>query len=191
MRLKLFTWWESATHAPASARPGLVPPQLAWPLTAASALVFAIILWPVLGYASLPVAVVFGRLLALDAATYTLPNVYTIPMLCIGLLQATHGGRLTEVLLAIAAIFVTGAILSRMGGRFGIGGGDAKLLAAMCALMPLDATCFAVAIGCLFYLPIAFTNPKASVPFGIPLILGWVILLRLPDLPNWLIFAIS
>lgn len=186
-----FTWWESATGVGAEAHPGLLQPRRAAPLTLLAALVFIPVLYPVMGGASLPVGLVLARLVALDVTTYTLPNIYTLPMLVVGWLYAFQHGLGGQAVLAALLLMAIGLVLGRLTSRAGLGGGDFKLLAALFAFMPVFQGFSAVALGCLMWLPVAFTAPQRPVPFGVPVVLGWVVVLRWPHLPNWLFSTIS
>ncbi len=190
-----FTVWESATHAPSAAQPGLLPTATSFWLTALLAILIAALLWQPFGYYAIPIALVFGRLAALDLTTYTLPNIYTIPLFVVGLFHALTHEQLAQALIAaLIIVFFNKTISSanlRMARSIGMGGGDLKLIAALFAFLPLTSAFWAVAVGSLAYMPVAFAKPKATVPFGVPLIIGWVILLRWPHLPNWLISTIS
>ncbi len=190
-----FTPWEAATHAPASAQPGLLPTTAATWLTIVFALAVTALLWQPFGYASIAIGLVFGRLMALDLTTYTLPNVYTIPLLTVGLMHALSQEQLAQALIAcLLMVFFNKTVAAanmRMARSIGVGGGDLKLLAALFAFLPLTSAFWAVAAGSILYLPVAFTEPKATIPFGVPLLLGWAVLLRWPHLPNQLISTIS
>lgn len=189
------TPWEGATHVATAAQPGLLPAAATGSLTAFLSLLITVILWPVYGPWSLAIGLTFGRLMALDLTTYTLPNIYTIPLLCMGLVHALGNEQLTQAALALVLIFLFNKTLMhanlRAARKVGVGGGDLKLLAALFAFLPLTSACWAIAAGCLAYMPVAFLKPKATVPFGVPLLVGWVIILRVPHLPNWLFSTIS
>ncbi|RYG57801.1 MAG: hypothetical protein EON60_14125 [Alphaproteobacteria bacterium] len=191
----VFTVWEEATHAPTAAQPGLLPPAAAFWLTGLLAVILGALLWQPFGYLAIPIALLFGRLMALDLTTYTLPNIYTIPLLVVGLFHALSHEQLAQAFIACVVIFFFNKTMAaanlRMARSVGVGGGDLKLLAALFAFMPLTTGFWAIAAGCLLYMPVAFAKPKATVPFGVPLIMGWVVLLRWPHLPNWLISTIS
>lgn len=190
-----FTPWEASTHVPEAAQPGLLPQAATGSLTALFSLLIILLLWPLYGAWSLGIGLTFGRLMALDLTTYTLPNVYTIPLLTVGVLHALTTEHLTQAALAIVLIFVFNRTLMkanlRAARKIGVGGGDLKLLASLFAFLPLTSACWAIAAGCILYMPVAFLKPKATVPFGVPLILGWILLLRVPHLPNWLFSTIS
>lgn len=190
-----FTVWEEATHAPTAAQPGLLPATTTLWLTLLCATIIATVLWQPFGYYALPIGLIFGRLMALDLTTYTLPNVYTIPLFVVGLFHAlTHEQLAQAFIAAIIIVFFNKTLAAanmRMARTIGIGGGDLKLLAALFAFLPLTSAFWAIAVGSLAYMPVAFAKPKATVPFGVPLIIGWIILLRWPHLPNWLFSTIS
>ena len=187
----LLTPWETATDVTPAVKNGLLPRRAATPLTLFCSLAIAIALWPVFGFCTVPIALVFGRLVALDLTTYTLPNIYTVPLLIIGLLHAFTHGWLMQAILALLLIYCLSLTLTRSNLKMGMGGGDLKLLAALFAFLPLTSAFWAVAVGCLLYSPVTFAKPRSMVPFGVPLIVGWVILLCYPHLPNWLISTIS
>jgi len=201
--MKPLTPWEAATHVGTESQPGLLPAATLTPLSLLLALLTTILLWPVFGGTAILIGLLFGRMAALDLTTYTLPNIYTVPLLVVGLVHAAGQGRLLQALLAALVIILLAQIIQRggqhVGKQLGMGGGDLKLLAALFAFLPLTNAFFAVAVGCLLWLPVAMLKPKATVPFGVPILLGWVVLLRWPalpetlpqHLPNVLAFAIS
>ena len=193
MSIRLLAPWEKATNVAPAVRSGMLPQTAIWPLTAFSALALMLFLYPTLGLVAIPTALIFGRLIALDLTTYTLPNIYTVPLIIMGLMHAFTQEHLSQGLATILLLMFFSATLNRapLKIRFGVGGGDIKLLAALFAFLPLTSAFWAIAIGSLLWLPVAFIKPKAMVPFGVPLILGWAVLLRFPDLPNWLFSTIS
>ncbi|HEX2859491.1 MAG TPA: prepilin peptidase [Alphaproteobacteria bacterium] len=136
--------------------------------------------------AALATAMVFARMLALDLTTYTLPDIYTLPLLAVGLAAAALEQQFAQVGLAMALL-----VLAPLAPRFpitrGLGGGDFKLLAALLAWLPLNAAAFAVAIGCFLWLPLAFWRPKTPQPFGAPLLVGWALIIAFPHLPEGLL----
>lgn len=186
-----FAPWEVATHVAAAARHGLFPVQQAASLTAFLTFASLLFLWPAYGLAALPIALIFGRLMALDLTTYTLPNVYTVPLIAIGLVHAFFHGFFMQALLVLILMMLLARTLTHARFKLGLGGGDLKLIAALFAFLPLTSAFWAIALGCVVWMPVTFAKPKAMVPFGVPLIVGWMILLRFPHLPNWLISTIS
>jgi leader peptidase (prepilin peptidase) / N-methyltransferase len=186
-----FTPWENATAVPQSSRTGMLKPASLTPLTLLAALVVTILLWPNYGIAALAIGLVFGRLIALDLTTYTLPNVYTVPLMTVGLLHSVIFGGVSQTVLAWLILFLLSLTVRRSNLKIGMGGGDLKLLAALFAFLPLTEAFFAIALGSFFWLPVAFAKPKLSIPFGVPILLGWTLLLAVPHLPNWLMSAIS
>lgn len=152
---------------------------------------FAVLLVALLGLTLPPpeavvTAVIFARLLALDLTTYTLPDIYTLPLFAVGLAAATLQHHLPQVALA-AALLAFVPLAPRFPITRGLGGGDFKLLAALLAWLPLNAAAFAVAIGCFLWLPLAFWRPKTPQPFGAPLLLGWALIIAFPHLPEGLL----
>ncbi len=161
------------------------------PLTLLAAVVIAILLWANYGIAALAIGLIFGRLLALDLTTYTLPNIYTVPLMAVGLMHSLVFGGFSQAICAWLIILLISMVASRSHLKIGMGGGDFKLLAALFAFLPLTDACFAIALGSLLWLPVAFKHPKQSIPFGVPIILGWTLLLAFPGLPNALVSTIS
>ena len=193
--MQAFTPWETATHVPASSRTGFLPLSTLMPLTLLLALCLSALLWQGYGMAGVAMGLLFGRLMALDLTTYTLPNIYTVPLLAVGMVYAALHGMLWQALTAAVGVYLLAEVLRRAGAARGLstgmGGGDLKLLAALFAFLPVTEALFALALGSFIWLPVAFAKPKLSVPFGVPIVIGWVLLLRLPHLPNWLMSAIS
>lgn len=167
--------WERATDVAEAAEPGLFTPQAALPLTLLGMVGFSVLLWPVLGAYALLVGFIFARLVALDLTTYTLPNIYTVPLLLVGWAHAASNGRLLAAWLLFLGLMLLGSALAHSRFKAGLGAGDLKLLAALCAFIPLPDAFWATAIGCITWLPVAFVLPKSKIPMGVPLILGWVI----------------
>ncbi|MCA3244740.1 MAG: prepilin peptidase [Alphaproteobacteria bacterium] len=185
------TPWEQATGVAEAALPGLLPARHTRRLTWALALVLAVLLWPAWGMAGVVMALVFARLMALDLTIYTLPNIYTIPLLAVGLLVAL-GDHLLATLLVWLALWLVGAA-GRRWPRQGLvlGEGDLKLLAALVACLgPLPALA-ALAVGCLLWLPAAWLAPSRPLPLGVPLLLGWAVALAYPALPSVLFSPIT
>lgn len=196
-----FLWpWEGATLPESQLAPGWLPadklPALTWLLTGLIMMALsATVGWPA-AILSLPLA----RLMALDLTTHTLPDVYTLPLLAVGLAHAWSTGRMAEALLAVtlvAALLVLVSFFGRSGAgnkaggaptlqHRGIGGGDLKLMLALFAWLPPAEACFAVGMGCVLWLPFGFWRPRHVQPFGVALGLGWVAMLVAGSfLPGW------
>lgn len=191
MRLHPFTPWEKATGVAEAARPGSVERRQLGRLTLACGLAAVVLLWQPLGLpAALVGGLVFGRLAALDLTTYTLPNVYTLPLVAVGLCHAVMGDHIGPALLACLMLAGLYAFTAQMPLPAGVGGGDLKLLAALFAFLPPATAFAAIAIGCLVWLPLAWKKPKVAVPFGVPILIGWLFVLQAPYLPKWLFSAI-
>lgn len=183
--------WETSTGVAAAAQPGLLPYRAALPLTALLFGLFSVFLWPLLGLSGLVVAALFARLIALDITTYTLPNVYTLPMLAVGGVYALTHGLFVQSLLACLLLLCLVWLLARINATAGFGAGDLKLMAVLFAFTPAPEALFALSLGSLLWMPVAMFHPRRPVPFGIPILLGWLVLLRFPDLPNAFFSTIS
>jgi prepilin signal peptidase PulO-like enzyme (type II secretory pathway) len=171
--------WEKATLTPADlALPGWLPPRADNVVTLLGGILGAVLLPAPLW----PLAWVLARLAALDLTLYVLPDIYTVPLLAVGLTHAVQTHAMPQFLAGMVLLALQLSGQRRLQSHFG--GGDFKLLAAMLAWLPLSTAAMAVAVGCLVWLPMAFLRPKAMHPFGLPLILGWVIILRFPHLPE-------
>lgn len=171
--------------------PGVVAVRHTQRLTWALALVLAVLLWPSWGFAGVMVALVFGRLMALDLTTYTLPNVYTVPLMMVGLLVAVDSHLMGTLVVWLALLLVAG--VARRWSRQGLllGEGDLKLLAAMVGCLGPISALAALAAGCLLWLPGAWVAPKQPLPLGVPLLLGWAVVLAYPALPSVLFSPIT
>lgn len=186
-----FTPWEQATGVPAAASAGLIEVRYVGRLTLGLALLFTLLLWNEWGLAGCFMALLLARLLALDLTTYTLPNIYTIPLMVAGL-WAALGDNLGSTLLVWFGLWGIGMIGRRWPQMcFGVGEGDLKLLAAMVAWLGPLPTLAAVGMGCLLWLPGAFAAPKQALPLGVPLVLGWAVVLAFPGLPAALFSPIT
>ena len=124
-------------------------------------------------YASL-LALPFARLMALDLTTYTLPDVYTLPLITLGAAHAVTQGMPINLAIALGLMGLA-TLLAQRFPKAGLGGGDIKLLTALFLWLSPANACFTVALGCLLWLPVACVFPRKPQPFGIPLILGWVL----------------
>lgn len=183
--------WEKATGVETASRPGLVARHWLFPLTVIASVTATALLVLPLGFAAALVGgLVLGRLVALDLTTYTLPNVYTLPLVTVGLCQAIVGNHIGPALLACFVLACLYAFTAQMRLSAGVGGGDLKLLAAMFAFLSPVMGFTAIAVGCLVWLPLAWKKPKAAVPFGVPIIIGWLAVLQAPYLPKWLFSTI-
>lgn len=176
--------WEKATGVAHDAHPGLIPPRAANALTAVLFLGLSVLFYNTHGATGFLIALLFARLAALDLATYTLPNIYTLPLLAVGVAHAATHGLLMQSLLACLMLLCILWLTIQLGNRLGLGSGDLKLIAALFAFFPADAALFALGAGSLLWLPVGFAFPRRAVPFGVPILLGWVLLLRFPGLPN-------
>jgi leader peptidase (prepilin peptidase) / N-methyltransferase len=188
---QMLTPWEKATGVGEAAMPGVLPPRFSGRLTLAFAMLLALLFWPLFGLSGVFMAFVFARLIVLDLATYTLPNIYTVPLMLVGLMHAADADRALPVFifwLALALLAGLGRYLLR---SFGLGEGDLKLLAALVAFLGALPSLTAVAVGCLLWLPVVWGKPKQAVPLGVPLLVGWAIVLAFPHLPNALFSPIS
>ena len=133
----------------------------------------------------------------IDAETFLLPDVLTLPLLLAGLAAALWQGTALDAALGAAAGFfgltLVGLIYRRLRGHDGLGGGDAKLLAAGGAWLGLAALpgvlVLAATLGILFALAARRRelSAKLAVPFGPPLAAAiWLAWLW----PNWLAFGL-
>ena len=176
--------WERATGVQDAYTEGLVKGRYSGRLTLAICLLFGVLLVPVHGFWGGVLALIFARLAALDLTSYTLPNVYTIPMMVVGLIAALGDGHLFATLaLWLGLILVAGLARVYPKARLGVGEGDLKLLAAMAGFLPLPTVLLAIAIGCLLWMPVAFMAPKRPVPLGVPILIGWVMVILPFSLP--------
>lgn len=189
-----FMWWESATGVADEAQKGLLPGAWAGWLTLAAAVVFGGVLQAGGGlpfWVAVPVGLVWARLAVLDLTTYTLPNIYTLPLLAVGWLYAWQNGLAAQAAGAAAVLAAVGLWGGRPAAAAGLGGGDLKLLAALFAFLPVWQGLWAVALGCAVWLPVAFAMPRRAVPLGVPVLVGWGVMVGWPHLPNWLFSTIS
>lgn len=129
-------------------------------------------------------------LAAVDLRSFTLPDYLTIPLLGTGLCFATLRGRdvfhlhSIAALLAWLALEAVASLYRRLRGREGLGGGDAKLLAAGGGWLGPALLPEIVGFGALFTLAGAWITrkgaltPSTKLPFGPGLALalwgGWL-----------------
>ena len=142
---------------------------------------------------------VFGwwllALAAIDLRRWLLPDLLTLPLIVAGLLAAALFepedllDRVLGVALGYLVLFAVAAAYRRLRGREGLGGGDAKLLAAVGAwvgasalpLVILGAALVALAAAGVLRLRGTRLNAHSALPFG-PFIAvaGWAIWLAQP-----------
>ncbi len=179
-----FLWpWEKATLSEVDFAPGWLPahrlPALTWLFMG----IMLMLLSPTAGWPAAWLALPLARLMALDLTTHTLPDIYTLPLLAVGLAHAWVSGRLAEAGLAVALVAVLLGLVScwgrsRAGGACapqscGLGGGDHKLMLALFAWLPPAEACFAIGAGCVLWLPFGVWRPRHAQPFGVALGAGW------------------
>lgn len=179
------TVWETATGVREATQEGLVPGRASASLSLLLALVGAVLMYPAQGLVGVLAGLVFGRLMALDLTTYTLPNIYTLPLLAMGVAHAATHGLLTQTVLACLMLLSVFWLSNQLGNRIGMGAGDLKLMAALFGFIPAPEALFGMGLGATLWLPVAFFFPRRAVPFGVPVLLGWVLVLSFPGLPNW------
>ena len=130
-------------------------------------------------------AVVLGRLLALDLTYLILPDVYTLPLIGLGLLLPPLFGLHSWIFGLIGAVigFVFPLVFAVLVEKIsktnsGMGGGDIKLLAAMGAWLGPINLAFSLPIACFATLAFALRIPKnQDLPFGPGLIISFIIFL--------------
>lgn len=179
-------WTLEARTLPADAAlPGMVAGRHADTATGVLTLLALAMLVPHYGWLALLLAFPLARLLVLDATCYLLPNLYTLPLIAGGVVYALLQGHGNAALLAVALLLLMREVCLRIKTPCGLCGGDFTLLAALFSWMPLPLALMAVAVGSLMYLPVAFIFPARPVPFGVPLVAGWLVVALLSGLP-WL-----
>ncbi|MBI1309338.1 MAG: hypothetical protein GC129_05795 [Proteobacteria bacterium] len=187
------TVWENATGVAQAAQPGLIPAHHGGFITFVLTIVLLAVLMPTqgAGLPALALSLLFARLIALEFTSYTLPNIYTVPLLAVGCAHAALHGLFLQFTAAALLLLAVALLLPRLRPQAGFGGGDFKLLAAYFAFFPVQGALLTLGLACLLYLPLGFAFPRRPVPFGVPLILAWVLLLAFPTLPNWVFSTIS
>jgi leader peptidase (prepilin peptidase)/N-methyltransferase len=183
----------SACHAPISARYPVVE--------VATAVLFAL---AAVRFGAHPATLAWCAVLAvlvalalIDADTYHLPDVLNNPLLWGGLIASAIGWTLplqTALLGAIAgylSLWTLSWVFKRATGRDGMGGGDLKLLAGLCAWLGWQAllpiTLMASVVGLLYAVPRRLFGRMAAwqeVPFG-PFLAGGGIIVILVGVDRW------
>jgi leader peptidase (prepilin peptidase)/N-methyltransferase len=148
----LLAWWVLRRFAPETGRPALV----AMIVSTAAAFVWSTLAlptdWALL--AGLVLAWFLICLAAIDLAVFRLPDVLTLPLICIGLATAfiPPGASIIERLIGAAAGYACLRLLAlawrHWRGAEGIGAGDAKLLAAAGAWLGWRLLPTAVLVAC-------------------------------------------
>lgn len=168
-------WWEEHSVPPAQRSEGWLALRHHHLATLLLLLGGLALLWPAVGWPAAVLALPLARLMALDLTTHTLPDVYTVPLIAVGMAHAWVGGAFTQAVATLLTVFTLLAFVGRLGGgRRGLGGGDAKLILAMFTWLPPAQACFAIGLGCLLWLPFTLRAPRRPQPFGVPLALGWL-----------------
>lgn len=119
-------------------------------------------------FPSLCLALILARLAALDLTTHTLPDIYAIPLVSMGLAHSFSTGQGAN----LAILPLLGALTFIP--RLQLGGGDLKLMAAMFLFLGFQFGFWAIALGCILWLPMACWRPHHPQPFGVPIALGWL-----------------
>ncbi len=137
---------------------------------------------PELAIALAGLAVVLARLATVDLAYNILPDVYTLPLVALGLgysaFLAPGHGFLMGLVGAVAGFGIALAFAWTMakvtGGNSGMGGGDIKFLAAVGAFSGAPLLGLAMFIGCglTFFISLFFHPREMHFPFGPGLALG-------------------
>lgn len=168
--------WEDATLPPGTLIPGIVAPRHLRNITLVATLATLLVFMPYMGLWAVIPAFAFGRLLAFDLTTYTLPNIYTYPLIAAGLAHTVWMVE-PERLIPAAVIYGIYRATQLRPLPIGMGGGDYKLLTALFLWMDPVMACFTLAAGCFAWLPFTLKNPDNPIPFGVPLLVGWVAML--------------
>lgn len=129
-------------------------------------------------------------LACIDVLAFRLPDLATLPLIAAGLAWGLDqpappfADRLIGAAAGWLVLTLVGWVFARLRGREGLGGGDAKLLAAAGAWLGWRALPSVVLIGCAAgFVWVALAVPlkgkralSEPLPFGLPLCLGiWVV----------------
>jgi len=174
-------WWlEQKTISKEDMGEGFFPHQTLRKLTIITAIILLTIASPLLtplgvkAYTILLLIPLLARLTALDATYHILADIYTLPLILIGLAIAPYmeGQTFLNALYGAGAgfIFTTAFALLAMflkGGTIGIGGGDIKLITAIGAWVGLWHLPFVLSLAFFLSLAVSFTLPKGKpIPMG-------------------------
>ena len=186
-------WWlEEKTISKEDMGEGFLPHNTLTKLTFITAIILLAIASPLLtsvgfkAYIILLLIPLLARLTALDATYHVLADIYTLPLIVIGLAVAPYmeGQTFLNALYGAGAAFVftTAFALLAMflkGGNIGIGGGDIKLITAIGAWVGLWHLPFVLSLAFFLSLAISFSLPRGKpIPMGPGLIAAfWLFLL--------------
>ncbi len=132
------------------------------------------------------IACIFARLIAIDLRHFILPDVYTLPLLILGLIipPLTSNISFLDVIIGGAVGFAVPFSLAYgmylwKGTSAGLGGGDIKLMAACGAWLGLINLPFLIMLTCIISLVISlFAFKNNHIPFGPGLCISmWILLL--------------
>jgi len=126
-----------------------------------------------------PIAVLLGRMAAIDMCYLLLLNIYTLPLACLGLVYSPYflGRPVSDVIFGIivgAGVgFLIDITLSFMRGKGELGFGDVKMLAALGAWVGLSSLPFALMVAFIVNFLLSLVLPKnQAIPFGVGLVGG-------------------
>ncbi len=148
----------------------------------------------------IPIAVLLGRMTAVDLCHFLLLNIYTIPLLILGLiyapliLEVTIIESILGILVAASIGVVIDLILKALHkGEGDLGFGDVKMLAVLGAWVGLPALPFALAIAFMSNLVLSLVIPRGqAIPFGFGLSIGlWVMVTLQQPLMDMIFFILG
>ena len=142
---------------------------------------------PVFILSSLILIPILGQLVRIDLRQHRLPDRYTLPLICVGLVTNALAQRAlpTEAIwgaiIGYVVFWLIGAVYFRSRGQEGLGLGDAKLLSAAGAWVGVFALPWVVllsALGALGYAVLSGHGRQERLAFG-PWIAGALLLIWL------------
>ncbi|PIZ31587.1 MAG: hypothetical protein COY40_01655 [Alphaproteobacteria bacterium CG_4_10_14_0_8_um_filter_53_9] len=168
--------WERATHVADDMIDGWLDARWLGIVSTGAGLMCALTLYTVAGWGGAFLGVVLGRMLAFDLVGYVLPDVYTLPLVAVAAAFALSHGMGDGRLLGAVLLGVAYMGMMRFQPRIGLGGGDLKLMAAMLLAMGPFTFWTSTLAACVLWAPFAFWQPKKAIPFGVPLLIGSILM---------------
>lgn len=134
------------------------------------------------GFVTIALGLCLFRLVWIDVKTFRLPDIYTLPLIVIGILVNSvmrgelHGPSIWGAIFGYALFWSIGILFFHLRGREGLGQGDAKLFSAAGAwvgIVQLPIVMFVAAISAIGFVCMRRARASDPIAFGPWLALGF------------------